>query len=125
LLPGEKQEQRFAIIRELSNKYEAHNNDQENPSSVTRIDARVPRNAVTQGPGGGAHGVRQFLGLKSGDKVAFVLANDQVRLIRKGSPEAATAGMFKPHAASGRSAKHLRAAVEQAMAEEGAGRSAA
>jgi AbrB family looped-hinge helix DNA binding protein len=39
--------------------------------------------------------VRRSLGLKTGDKIAFVLDNDQVRLIRKGSAVAPTAGMFK------------------------------
>ena len=39
--------------------------------------------------------IRRALGIKEGDKVAFVLENDQVKLTRKGSVVQQTAGVLK------------------------------
>src|ERR671918_312074 len=39
--------------------------------------------------------IRRALGIKEGDKVAFVLENDQVKLTRKGSVVQQTAGALK------------------------------
>lgn len=62
--------------------------------------------------------VRQSLGLRTGDKVAFMLEDSQeVRLRKTGSVVAATAGMFKGTQPS-RTAEELRAAAEDAMAQE-------
>ena len=61
--------------------------------------------------------VRRRLGVAPHDKVAFVLDDDQVRLVRKGSVVAQTAGIVK----SGRApltAKELREAAERGIAED-------
>ncbi len=59
--------------------------------------------------------VRRTLGLKEGDKVAFVMDEDQVRLVPVGSVVDRTAGMFR----TGRrpeTAAELRDAAERAVA---------
>lgn len=61
--------------------------------------------------------IRRELGLKQGDKVAFVVDQGEVKLVRKGSVVERTAGIFK-----GRgpvlTAEELREAAEKAIAEE-------
>jgi AbrB family looped-hinge helix DNA binding protein len=66
--------------------------------------------------------IRKALGLKEGDKVAFVLADDQVTLSKKGSVVALTAGALKsdiPHL----SPREEREKTEQAIADEAMARS--
>lgn len=61
--------------------------------------------------------VRRRLGVAAHDKVAFVLDDDQVRVVRKGSVVAQTAGILKagqlPLGPEG-----LREAAERAIAED-------
>ena len=61
--------------------------------------------------------IRRELGLKKGDKVAFIVDQGSVKLVRKGSVVKRTAGVFK-----GRgpvlTAEELREAAEKAIAEE-------
>ena len=61
--------------------------------------------------------VRRSLGLRQGDKVAFVIDDRQVVLRRTGSVVAATAGALRS-ARSPLSAKDLRVAAEADMSEE-------
>lgn len=61
--------------------------------------------------------IRRELGLKQGDKVAFILDEGEVRLERTGSVVQATAGVFKSRKRP-LSAEELRESAEQAMAEE-------
>lgn len=64
--------------------------------------------------------VRHSLGLKQGDKVAFVIEDRQVVLRRTGSSVvAATAGALASDRAP-MSAEQLRVAAEEAIAEEAA-----
>jgi AbrB family looped-hinge helix DNA binding protein len=61
--------------------------------------------------------MRKVLGLREGDKVAVVLESGQVRLSRAGSVVARTAGILKPTEPPV-TAKELREAAEQAIAED-------
>jgi antitoxin PrlF len=66
--------------------------------------------------------IRKALGIKEGDKVAFVLEDDQVKLSRMGSVVEQTAGALKndlPALSPGAE----REAAEQAIAEEAIARS--
>ena len=65
--------------------------------------------------------IRRAFGLKKGDKIAFVLEGDQVRIKPTGSVVASTAGILKPDQPP-LSAKELREVAEQAIAEETADR---
>jgi antitoxin PrlF len=61
--------------------------------------------------------IRRALGIKEGDKVAFVLENKQVKLTRKGSVVQQTAGALKSdQPALTPQAEHE--AAEQAIADE-------
>ncbi len=62
--------------------------------------------------------VRRRLRLERGDRIAFVVNDADVRLVKKGSVVAATAGIFKTDQPP-LSAEQLRAAAEQAIADEG------
>ena len=66
--------------------------------------------------------VRQTLGVKQGDKIAFMVDDDQVRVRRTGSVVAMTSGIFKSWQAA-RTAEELRQVAEEAIAEEGRERS--
>jgi antitoxin PrlF len=66
--------------------------------------------------------VRYSLGLKQGDKVIFRLQDDQVMVKRTESVVSATAGVFKSDRPA-LTAEELRAAAEQAIADEVAERS--
>jgi antitoxin PrlF len=59
--------------------------------------------------------IRQVLGIKEGDKVAFVLEDDQVRLARRGSLVQQTAGALKSDVPA-LSPQEEREAAERAMA---------
>jgi len=61
--------------------------------------------------------IRRELGLKQGDKVAFIIDEGEVRLARTGSVVAKTAGALKSHKPSF-TAEQLRESAERAMAEE-------
>lgn len=61
--------------------------------------------------------IRRRLGVSARDKVAFVLDDDQVRLVRKGSVVARTAGILKTPQ-SPLTAEELREAAERAIAED-------
>jgi AbrB family looped-hinge helix DNA binding protein len=61
--------------------------------------------------------VRHSLGLKQGDRVIFRLQDDQVLVKRTESVVSATAGIFKSDRLA-MSAKQLRDAAEEAIAEE-------
>ena len=61
--------------------------------------------------------IRHSMGLKQGDKVAFVIDQDRVALARAGSVVARTKGVLK----SGKkalTARELRTAGEEAIADE-------
>ena len=60
--------------------------------------------------------IRRALALKEGDKVAFELEGDKVRLAPQGSIAERTAGMFKTGEPP-LSAEELRTTAEQAIAE--------
>jgi len=62
--------------------------------------------------------IRHRLGLKRGDKVSFRIESDQVLLTRGESVSAATEGIFKWYVDKPRTAEELRAAAEQAIADE-------
>jgi AbrB family looped-hinge helix DNA binding protein len=63
--------------------------------------------------------IRQALGLKRGDRVAFIVERDHVRLAPRGSVVARTAGVFRRYSREPvPTAEELRDAVEQAIAEE-------
>jgi antitoxin PrlF len=66
--------------------------------------------------------IRRALGIKEGDKVAFVLEGDQVKLTRKGSVVEQTAGALKSNIPA-LSPQEEREAAEQAIAEEALERS--
>lgn len=61
--------------------------------------------------------LRHTLGLKQGDKVVFRLQDDQVVLRPTASVVAATAGIFKSDQPA-MTAEQLRAAAEEAIADE-------
>ena len=66
--------------------------------------------------------IRRALGIKEGDKVAFVIEGDQVKLTRKGSVVEQTAGALKSDIPA-LSLREERDAAEQAIAEEALERS--
>ena len=66
--------------------------------------------------------IRRALGIKEGDKVAFGLEDDQVKLTRKGSVVEQTAGALKSDIPA-LSLREERDAAEQAIAEEALERS--
>jgi AbrB family looped-hinge helix DNA binding protein len=61
--------------------------------------------------------IRRALGIKEGDKVAFVLEDDQVKLTKKESVVQQTAGALKSDIPA-LSPQQEREAAEQAIAEE-------
>lgn len=61
--------------------------------------------------------VRRLLSLEKGDRVVFVVENDDVRLARAGSAIAQTAGMLKT-TQSPQTAEQVREETERAIAEE-------
>lgn len=61
--------------------------------------------------------IRRRLGVAAHDKVAFVLDDNQVRLVRRGSVVAQTAGIFKTSQPP-LTAEELREAAERAIAED-------
>ncbi len=61
--------------------------------------------------------IRRELGLKRGDKVAFIIVNGEVRLAPSGSVVERTAGAFKARGPA-LTAERLRESAERAMAEE-------
>jgi AbrB family looped-hinge helix DNA binding protein len=61
--------------------------------------------------------IRRQLGLKRGDRVAFVLDEGEVRITRTGSVVERTAGAFRTRRPA-LTAEELREAAERAMAEE-------
>ena len=66
--------------------------------------------------------IRRALGIKEGDKVAFVLEDDQVKLTRKEGVVEQTAGALKSDIPA-LSLREEREAAEQAIAEEALERS--
>lgn len=66
--------------------------------------------------------IRKALGIQRGDKVAFQLEDHHVRLSRAGSVVERTAGVFQSRKPA-LSATELRAAAEQAFADEAVERS--
>ena len=66
--------------------------------------------------------IRKALGIKEGDKVAFVLEDDQVKLTCKGSVVEQTAGALKSDIPA-LNPREEREAAEQAIAEEALERS--
>jgi AbrB family looped-hinge helix DNA binding protein len=67
--------------------------------------------------------IRRSLGLKQGDRVAFRLEDGRVVLTIGESITNATAGVFRRYVDRPRTAEELRAAAEEAIAEEAAERS--
>lgn len=61
--------------------------------------------------------IRRMLRVSPHDKVAFVVEKDQVRLARRGSVVAHTAGILKSEGQA-LSAEELREAAEKAIAED-------
>ncbi len=61
--------------------------------------------------------VRRRLGVREGDKVAFVIDDEQIRVVLPRSVVARTAGMLSS-SPPGRSSEEERAAAEQAIAED-------
>jgi antitoxin PrlF len=61
--------------------------------------------------------IRRELGLQQGDKVAFVVDEGDIRLIRKGSVVQRTAGALKSRKRP-LSAEQLRESAERAIAED-------
>ncbi|HYU17829.1 MAG TPA: AbrB/MazE/SpoVT family DNA-binding domain-containing protein [Chloroflexota bacterium] len=61
--------------------------------------------------------IRRALGIKQGDKVAFVLENGGARLHRRGSVIEQTAGLFRTSQAP-LTGEQLREAAERAIADE-------
>ncbi len=61
--------------------------------------------------------IRRQMGLKVGEKVAFVVQGDDVRLVRGESVVERTAGAFKGYGPT-MSAEDLREAAEVAIAQE-------
>lgn len=68
--------------------------------------------------------IREALGIKEGDKVAFVVEDDRIELRRRGSVVEATAGVFKGRGPV-RTAEELREEAERAIAETTVERSGA
>lgn len=68
--------------------------------------------------------IREVLGIKPGDKVAFVMEDGGVELRRTGSVVEATAGAFKDRGPV-MTAEELRREAERAIAEDAMGRSGA
>jgi AbrB family looped-hinge helix DNA binding protein len=66
--------------------------------------------------------IRRALGIKEGDKVAFVVEDNQVKLTRKGSVVKQTAGALKSDIPA-LTPQEERDAAEQAIAEEAIARS--
>jgi antitoxin PrlF len=66
--------------------------------------------------------IRRALGIKEGDKVAFVVEDNQVKLTRKGSVVEQTAGALKSDIPA-LTPQEERDAAEQAIAEEAIARS--
>jgi AbrB family looped-hinge helix DNA binding protein len=66
--------------------------------------------------------IRRALGIKEGDKVAFVVEDNQVKLTRKGSVVEQTAGALKSDLPA-LSPRAEREAAEQAIAAEAIARS--
>ncbi len=62
--------------------------------------------------------IRHKLGLKQGDTIAFRLVDDQVLLRRSENVADATQGIFKQYVDRPRTAEELRAAAEEAIAED-------
>ncbi|HZK65981.1 MAG TPA: AbrB/MazE/SpoVT family DNA-binding domain-containing protein [Chloroflexota bacterium] len=60
--------------------------------------------------------IRRALGMKRGDRVAFVMEKDEVRLVPRGSVVGRTAGILKSKE-SRLTAEELREAAEEAIAE--------
>ena len=60
--------------------------------------------------------IRRALGLREGDKVAFAMEDNQVRLAVSGSVVERTAGMLKSQQPP-QTAKEMREAAEQAIAK--------
>lgn len=60
--------------------------------------------------------IRRALGIREGDRVAFVMEHDQVRLVAKGSVVERTAGALGSHEPP-LTAEELREAAEWAIAE--------
>lgn len=61
--------------------------------------------------------IRRSLGLTPGDKIGFVLEDDQLRVVRPGSVVVRTAGIFKGNE-SPLTAEDLREVAERAIAED-------
>jgi antitoxin PrlF len=61
--------------------------------------------------------IRKALGIKEGDKVAFVVEDNQVKLTRKGSVVTQTAGMLKSSQPA-LTPQEEHEAAEQAIADE-------
>ena len=61
--------------------------------------------------------IRRELGLRQGDRVAFILDDGQVRLARAGGVVQRTAGALKSHKPP-LTVEQLREAAERAIAEE-------
>ena len=61
---------------------------------------------------------RRSLGLQQGDKVAFQLDENRVLILRRASVTQATTGVFQQYVDRPRAAEELRAAAEQAIAED-------
>lgn len=66
--------------------------------------------------------IRRALSLKEGDKVSFVLEDNQARVTRAGSVVERTAGILKTRKPA-RTARQMREAAEQAIADEASHRS--
>ena len=60
--------------------------------------------------------IRRALGIKEGDRVAFVMERGQVRLVARGSVVERTAGILRSHRPA-ETAEELREAAERAIAE--------
>jgi AbrB family looped-hinge helix DNA binding protein len=64
--------------------------------------------------------IRRSLSLRQGDRIAFRLEGDEVRLRRDDSATAATAGIFTKYVTRPLQAEELRVEAERAIAEEAA-----
>ena len=62
--------------------------------------------------------IRRSLDLKQGDTVAFRVEDDHVILVRRAGVTDQTEGIFKRFVDAPRSAEELRAAAEQAIADD-------
>jgi len=61
--------------------------------------------------------IRKALGIEEGDRVSFVVDEDEVKLRRTGSVVARTAGAFKGRAPA-MTVERLREAAEEGMSED-------